>query len=181
MQSLDLARSSKESILRKLFICQFLIAAFPALGSVMLSKEYSFPPTLLATVESKVQEAVSRAPDMQEHPIFYSIDNANGISLWCPPHMPKADGTGCFMNFLIESESLAIVIKKGWVLSFNSQQIIDHLKATDPNAAQEHQHFGSPFSKADTFGSHYYCKPEGTDLNKSWQCYLFVNESFGDQ
>jgi len=164
---------------RKLIIFQLLFAAFPALGSVTLSKEYLFPPTMLATIENNIRKAGARDPEMQEYPIFYPIDQTNGISLWCPPHMPKADGTGCSMNFSIKSDALSITIKKGLALVFNSQQVLDQLKTTDPNATQDHQHFGSPFEKADTFGSHYYCQPEGTESNKSWQCYLFVNESFG--
>lgn len=147
----------------------------------MLSKEYSFPPTLLATVEGHLQKAAARDPEKQEYPIFYSIDQAIGVSLWCPPHMPKADGTGCTMNFSIKSDALSITIKKGLALGFNSQQVINQLKAMDPNITQEHQHFGSPFEKADTFGSHYYCQPEEAESNKSWQCYLFVSEALAGQ
>ncbi len=167
--------------MRKLFIVQFLLAAFPAFGSVTLSKEYSFPPSMWATVESDIQEAATRAPEMQEYPSFYSIDKANGISIWCPPHMPKADGTGCSMNFSIKSDSISLTIKKGLALNFNSQQVSNQLRATDPNTTKDHQHFGSPFEKVDTFGSHYYCQPEGTEPNKSWQCHLFVSETFGGQ
>lgn len=100
---------------------------------------------MLATVENNIQKAAARDPEMQEYPIFYSIDQANGISLWCPPHMPKVDGTGCSMNFSIQSDALSITVKKGLALSFNSQQVLDQLKATDPNKTQDHQHFGSPF------------------------------------
>ena len=167
--------------MRRLFIIQLLLAAFPALGSVILSKEYLFPPSMLATVESSIQKAAIRDPEMQEYPIFYSIDQANGISLWCPPHMPKGDGTGCSMSFSIKSDTLSITLKKGLALSFSSRQVFDQLKATDPNTTQDHQHFGSLFEKADTFGSHYYCQSEGAESNKSWQCYLFVSETFGGQ
>jgi len=136
---------------------------------------------MLATVESSIQKAAIRDPEMQEYPIFYSIDQANGISLWCPPHMPKGDGTGCSMSFSIKSDTLSITLKKGLALSFSSRQVFDQLKATDPNTTQDHQHFGSLFEKADTFGSHYYCQSEGAESNKSWQCYLFVSETFGGQ
>jgi hypothetical protein len=166
---------------RKLLIIQLLLAAFPALGSVTLSKEYPFPPSMVATVEGNIQKAAAREPEMQEYPIFYSIDQANGISLWCPPYMPKADGTGCSMNFSVKLDAVSITIKKGLALSFSSRRVVDQLKATDPNTTQDHQHFGSPFEKVDTFGSHYYCQPEGNESNKSWQCYLFVNETFGGQ
>ncbi|MGZ3733172.1 MAG: hypothetical protein ACXU9U_05490 [Parachlamydiaceae bacterium] len=165
--------------MRKLIIIQFLFAAFPAFGSVTLSRDYLFPPTMLALVESKIQKAAARDPEMQAYPIFYSIDQTNGISLWCPPHAPKADGTGCSMNFLIKLDSISMTIKKGLALSFNAQQVLEHLKAIDPNSTQDHQFFGSPFEKADTYGSHYYCRPETVESIKSWQCYLFVSETFG--
>lgn len=165
--------------MKKLFMIQLLLAAFPAFGSVTLSREYLFPTTMLAILESKIQNAAARDSEMQEYPIFFSIDPVNGISLWCPPHMPKADGTGCSMNFSIKMEFISMTIRKGLTLSFNAQQVVDHIKAIDPNTAQDHQHFGSPFEKTDTFGSHYYCRPEGVELNKTWQCYLFVSETFG--
>ncbi len=165
--------------MRQLLIFTFLLSAFPAFGLVTISKEYPFSPSKLATVESEIQKAATRDLEMQEYPVFISIDRANGISLGCPPHMPKTDRTGCSLYFSIKLDSLSLIIKKGLSLSFGSQQVVDQLKAIDPNATQDHQHFGSPFEKADSFASHYYCQPEILERNKVWQCYLVITESLG--
>jgi hypothetical protein len=168
-------------ILKYLLIFNFLLLAFPAFSLVTISKEYPFPPSKLATVGSEIKKAADREPEMQEYPVFISIDRANGISLGCPPHMPKADRTGCSLYFSIKSDSLSLIIKKGLSLSFGSQQVSDQLKTIDPNATQDHQHFGSPFTETDTFSSHYYCQPEGLERNRAWHCYLVVTEILGRQ
>ncbi len=167
--------------MKRLSICLPLILfAFPALASVTISKEYLFTPTLWEKVETGLKQAAARDPEMQKYPIFFSIESAEGIALWCPPHSPKiTDGTGCFLNFLINTNSFSLTIKKGLALTFSSQQISDQIKAHDPNTTEDHLHFGSPFVSTKTFGSHYYCQPEGGNLNKKWQCYLFISESFG--
>ncbi len=148
-------------------------------ASVSLSKEYPFPPRLVNDLEKNLANATSRSAELQEYPMAYTIDKANGIVLWCPPHQPLADGTGCSLNFLLKMDTVTLNIKKGVAMSFTSQKVNDQLSKIDPNTTQDHQHFGSPFEKKDTFGSHYYCQPEGTEKAKTWQCYLCVQESFG--
>jgi hypothetical protein len=165
--------------LKHLLIVTFVLSAFSAFGLVTISKEYPFPPSKLATVETEIQNAATRDSEMQEYPVFISIDRINGISLGCPPHLPKTDRTGCSLYFSIKLDSLSLIIKKGLSLSFSSHQVVEQLKAIDPNATQDHQHFGSPFAKVDSFASHYYCQPEILERNKAWQCYLVVTESLG--
>ncbi|MBK9040062.1 MAG: hypothetical protein IPL83_13015 [Bdellovibrionales bacterium] len=162
-----------------MLVLTVLLSTFPAFSLVTISKEYLFPPNKLATVESEIQKAATRDSEMQEYPVFISIDRENGISLGCPPHMPKTDTTGCSLYFSLKFDSLSLIIKKGLSLSFKSQQVVDQLKAIDPESTQDHQHFGSPFEKADSFSSHYYCQVENLEREKAWQCYLFITESLG--
>lgn len=155
-----------------------LIFTLPTFASISISKEYSFSPSMLTAAENFLQKAAARAPEVPKFPVFNSLDQTNGVSMWCPPLMPKTDGTGCFMNFTVQSEAFSLIIKKRVSLTFSSQQVIDQLKTLDPNATEDHQQFGSLFETKDTFGSHYYCQPEGDVPNKQWHCYLFVSESF---
>lgn len=164
--------------MQKLLIFQCVFAACSAFGSLTVSKEYSFPPEMLAKIEGALQQAATRAPEMQEYPIFYFLDQANGISLLCPPHMPDKDGSGCSMNFSMKSDNISMTMTKGLTLSFHFQDVVTQLKKIDPNTAQEHQQFGSIFMKTDTSGSLYYCRPQGYEGTQSWQCYLFVSETF---
>lgn len=167
--------------MQKLLIFQCIFAACSTFGSLIVSKEYPFPPEMLAKIEGALQQAAARIPEMQEYPIFYSLDQAKGISLWCPPHMPEKDGSGCSMNFSMKSNEVTLTMTKGLSLRFHFQDVLDQLKKIDPNSAQEHLHFGSIFMKKDTSGSHYYCRPQGHEVALSWQCYLFVSETYEGQ
>ena len=165
--------------MKLLILSVVLLGCTTSFASVSVSKEYPFLPKLVSDLEKDLAKAASRNPELQEYPIAYTIGDANGIVLWCPPHQPVSDGTGCSLNFLIKMDSVTLNIKKGVAMSFTAQQVNDQLSKLDPNTTQDHQQFGSPFEKKDTFGSHYYCQPEGNEKAKTWQCYLYVQESFG--
>ncbi len=159
----------------KILLISLFSFSVVAQAEVILSKEYAFPPTLLHLLEEDFQQASAR--EMKDYSAAFVIDQKNSIVLWCPPQMPDVNGRGCSLNFVVKSESLKVTMKKGLVLSFTSSSVEEALKKIDPNLTQEHQHFGSLFEAKDTFGSHYYCQPEGDEGKKRWGCYLFVSEA----
>lgn len=148
-------------------------------AEVTLSKTYSFPVEKLELVEAKLQSALDRDTELKDYPIFASIDLDKGISLWCSPHQPNANGEGCQIKFLIEMlNDLNLIIVKNLVLGKRSKEIKAQLATIDPNKTKDHQHFGSLFGRDDSTGSHYFCEPSGEEGKKTWACFLVVTESF---
>ena len=165
-------------IMKSLILLAFAMP-FVANAKVTISKEYTFPVASVVSLETKVQKAFEREPELQEYPAFYEIDSANGIALWCPPHQPDKNGSGCSLSFQLKMpEGTTLSISKKLLLKVKAKVIQEKLAAVDPNNTQDHQHFGSFFEPQDTFGSHYYCEPDGTAGAKIWKCSLFVSESF---
>lgn len=163
-------------------IISVLILSFapPTMADVSISKEYPFAPKLVNDIEQYLIQAAARDAEMQNYPVAFTIDKQNGIVLWCPPQMPNKDDKGCSLNFIIKTDTFSLTIKKSLVPAFTSQQVNDQLSKLNPNTTTDHQHFGSPFEAKDTFGSHYFCQPEGAEGVKAWQCYLHVQEAFGN-
>ena len=159
----------------------FLVCVLPmiAQAKISISKEFVFQVASVVALEAKIQKAFEREAELQEYPAFYEVDKNSGISLWCPPHQPSADGKGCSLSILLKlPEGTSIVISKKLMMAGKAKEIQDKLALIDPNTTQDHQHFGSFFEPQDTFGSHFYCEPDGVVGAKTWKCSLFVNESF---
>lgn len=166
-------------MLKFIIACIFMTLPTIIFAKVNISKEYSFSPELLQTLESKIQLAFIRDTKLQDFPSFNPIDSKNGISLWCPPHQPTKDGTGCTLKFFLKmQDGVNLTISKDIFVNDKSKDIMKKLSELNPNTTQEHQHFGSLFGSQDTSGSHYFCQPDGTDGSKVWNCFLFVSESF---
>lgn len=173
-------RRTQEGELLKKNLLTILIALHStfAFAEVIISKEYSFPPSTFTTLEDSLNKAFGRPEEVQEYPTFFSIDSTNGISLWCPPHRPDAISEGCSINFRMEGpQNLSITIKKNLSLKNTVAEANSRLTSIDPNSTEDHQHFGNLFGDKDLSGSHYFCQPEGDTGSKKWGCYLFVSEN----
>lgn len=154
------------------------IAPTFAYGKLSISKEYLFSPSAIINLENKVKLAFERAAELKEYPVYYSIDSANNISLFCPPHQPDKDGNGCSLSFNLKlPDSASIIIRKKLVVIGKSKEIQNKLSSIDPNTTQEHQQFGSIFDQQDKSASHYFCEPDGQDGSRAWKCLLYVSES----
>jgi hypothetical protein len=86
--------------MKTIFASLVVAISIPALGSVSISREYAFSRQLLSSVEQHLAKAAARDSEMQEFSLAITVNEANRIMLWCPPHMPKVDGTGCSLSFL---------------------------------------------------------------------------------
>lgn len=164
-------------MVQKIFLA-IIVFSNLALAKVNISNQYYCPLDTLKLVETNVQKAFERDEEMQKYMAYYVIDNANSITLGCGPHLPDKDGKGCLLNFSIKlGAETSINLAKKALIKGKPKEIEDGLKKVDPNTTQDHQHFGSIFEPQDTYGSHYYCQPEGTEGKKTWGCYLYVHES----
>jgi len=163
---------------KSLFLLAFILPMVTQ-AEISVSKEFVFPVASVVALEEKIQKAFEREAELQEYPEFYQIDRNNGISLWCPPHQPNANGKGCSLKISIKlPEGTSITISKKLMMTGKAKEIQDKLAIVDPNTTQDHQHFGSFFEPQDTFASHYYCEPDSVVGAKTWKCSLFINESF---
>lgn len=154
------------------------LSSVPSFARISLSKEYSAPIAILKELETKLQKAQDRDAESKQYMAYYMIDGLKGVSMGCGPNLPDKDGKGCLLNFSLGSTSGAsLSLSKKLQVKGKASEVEAALAKISPNSTQDHQHFGSLFEPADTFGSHYFCQPEGEDGKKSWGCYLFVNES----
>ncbi|MCB0415889.1 MAG: hypothetical protein KDD50_16245 [Bdellovibrionales bacterium] len=154
-----------------------LIQSTLSFAEVTISKEYSFTPSMIETLDRLLTDASQRPAEAQEYPAFFSIDSTRKISLWCPPHQPDNNGDGCSMTFRLSGpDGASFTIKKSLSLRNTLKEIHDRLATIDPNSTEDHQHFGNLFGENDLSGSHYFCKPEGDSHSKNWGCYLYVSE-----
>jgi hypothetical protein len=163
---------------KKIFLLALLTVPGLAFGKVIMSREFAWPPERLRKLESSLQQAFERDEEMQKYLAYYKIDEANNVSLGCGPQLPDKDGKGCVLNFVVAiDKNSSIGMSKKLLVKGKAQLVEDTLKKVDPNTTEEHQHFGSIFEIPDTYGSHYFCQPEGDAGKKKWGCYLYVSES----
>ncbi len=163
------------------FFC-FATCSLPTVSAdVHISKEYPFPPSLIAELERSLQTAKDRGAELQEFPTAIPLQREEHVVLWCPAHTPDSRMQGCSLHFTLPSQGFHLSLSKNLALPFTSQQITQRLSALNPNTVTDHQQFGSPFSPEQSFGSHYFCQPEGEAGSKTWQCYLYVHERFASR
>lgn len=157
--------------MRIIFILFISLFSFGLNAKVIVKKEFPLSPSQIQEVEKKIVAAENRP--YKEYPTAYTFDWSKELVVWCPANMPT-EGKGCSLSIKInESTSM----QKELIIVGKSQEIEKGLSGADPNKTQDHIHFGSIFSAKDSFGSHYYCQPEGELTKKAWSCFLYTHEA----
>lgn len=161
----------------RVFVVLCLTYPILSMSKVTISKQYLFSPQMLENLENLVQSALNRNEEMQNYLFAQVVDSNNHITLYCPPHQPLNNGSGCFLNFSLKfSEGGSLIIRKALGPFGKAQEVKDKLASLNPNSSEDHLQFGTIFDPIDSDASKYYCEPSGQTENKIWSCFLHVSE-----
>jgi len=155
-------------------------------AEVSISIEHPISLSYLKKISDNLANAQNRDAKQFENPVFIPTwiqGKEAPMSIVCKAFQPKSNGIGCELNISPLAPTtrgeFSIVVTKPLhksVLDATIATLQKKLKEVDPNTTDDHIHFGNPFNDLKNDPTHLYCQPSGTPPNKTWECFVYINE-----